>query len=94
MGVDIGTYRSRIGTFHHGSGYDVVLLNLCLNYTGGIKIVGAVTFIGMLLLMAGIESNPGPPKKDCEQGTVMFSFIKNRYPNIYNANHCILSFID
>ena len=60
MGVDIGTYRCRIGTFRHGPGIDVILLKLCVNYGSGIKTIGAVSFIGLMLIMAGVEMNPGP----------------------------------
>ncbi|XP_052799968.1 uncharacterized protein LOC128231335 isoform X1 [Mya arenaria] len=63
MGVDIQTYRVRIGTNKFANGTDVVLLQRCVNFSAGLKAVGAVTFIVMLLLMAGIEPNPGPPKK-------------------------------
>lgn len=60
MGVDIGTYRSRIGAFRHGHGNDVVLVKLHVNYNEGVKTIGAVAFVGLLLIMAGIEANPGP----------------------------------
>jgi hypothetical protein len=60
MGVDIQTYRCRIGTFKSLQGFDVKTLTFCLNYSRGLKIVGSVAFIGILLLIAGVESNPGP----------------------------------
>lgn len=60
MGVDIDTYRGRIGTFKFALGADVVMLECIINFSYGLKSVCAVTFIGLLLLMAGIEPNPGP----------------------------------
>ncbi|XP_060588547.1 interferon-induced very large GTPase 1-like, partial [Ruditapes philippinarum] len=60
MGVDIQTYRCRIGTFRSLQGFDVKTLSCCVNYSRGLKIVGSVAFIGILLLIAGVESNPGP----------------------------------
>ncbi|XP_060586869.1 interferon-induced very large GTPase 1-like [Ruditapes philippinarum] len=60
MGVDIQTYRFRIGTFKSVQGLDVKTLTCSANYSRGLKIVGSVAFIGILLLIAGVESNPGP----------------------------------
>ncbi|XP_053374008.1 uncharacterized protein LOC123530892 [Mercenaria mercenaria] len=62
MGVDIDTYRGRIGTFKHSCGQDVVTIVCVINFSRGLKYVGAVLFIGILLLIAGIEANPGPGK--------------------------------
>ncbi|XP_052797620.1 uncharacterized protein LOC128229814 isoform X4 [Mya arenaria] len=64
MGVDIQSYPVRIGTNIFAHGTDVVLLQCCVIISAGLNAVGAITFIVMLLLMAGIEPNPGPPKKD------------------------------
>lgn len=67
MGVDIGTYRSRIGHFRQGYGLQVVQILVTCNFTGSLKMIGSVVFIGTLLLMAGIEPNPGPlPAKKSE----------------------------
>lgn len=60
MGVDIETYRGRIGTYKHTIGLAVVVVECIVNLSKGFKTVGAVVFIGMLLIMAGIEINPGP----------------------------------
>ncbi|XP_060558653.1 uncharacterized protein LOC132718957 [Ruditapes philippinarum] len=60
MGVDIQTYRARIGTYSHSQGSDVKTIpNIC----GEFKTVGCVIFIGILLIVAGIELNPGPKEK-------------------------------
>ncbi|XP_053388838.1 uncharacterized protein LOC128551908 [Mercenaria mercenaria] len=64
MGVDIQTYRAKIGTFRHSSGADVVTLVLVVNFSQGLKAIGSVLFIGILLMMAGIESNPGPTESE------------------------------
>jgi hypothetical protein len=60
MGVDIQTYRGRIGCFSRNFGTDVIIVQFTVNCTRGIKTIGAVVFIGILLLLAGIEQNPGP----------------------------------
>lgn len=60
MGVDLQTYRAKIGTFRHSVGTDVLTIVCYVNFSGGLKSVGSVVFIGILLLIAGIESNPGP----------------------------------
>ncbi|WAR20508.1 hypothetical protein MAR_002346, partial [Mya arenaria] len=62
MGVDLQTYRSRIGTFGRS---DKQLVVRDVKHTdGGVgglaKLIGAVSFIGCLLLIAGVEPNPGP----------------------------------
>ncbi|XP_052769636.1 interferon-induced very large GTPase 1-like isoform X1 [Mya arenaria] len=62
MGVDLQTYRGRIGSFNSagihnasvkGSSVlgDIFLMSL---------MTGSLSFIGLLLFMAGIEINPGP----------------------------------
>ncbi|XP_045168390.2 interferon-induced very large GTPase 1-like isoform X2 [Mercenaria mercenaria] len=66
MGVDIETYRGRIGTFKFAFGTDVITVECLINFSHGLKTVGSLAFIGLLLVMAGIESNPGP--KDSEDG--------------------------
>ncbi|XP_053403098.1 uncharacterized protein LOC123554339 [Mercenaria mercenaria] len=63
MGVDIETYRGRIGTFKFASGVDVIILQCTLNFSGCLKAVGSLVFIGILLFMAGIEQNPGPTEQ-------------------------------
>ena len=69
MGVDIETYRGRIGTFRLSLGVNVVT-NVCLiTLSGCFKVIGSVLFIGLLLLLSGIEPNPGPK----ENGKI-FSF--------------------
>jgi hypothetical protein len=60
MGVDIQTYRGRIGCFSRNFGTDVLTFQYIVNFTRGLKTIGAVVFIGILLLLAGIEQNPGP----------------------------------
>ncbi|XP_053391786.1 uncharacterized protein LOC128554541 [Mercenaria mercenaria] len=60
MGVDIETYRGRIGRFRHSQGLDVVTIVCTINFHRGMRAIGTVVFIGVLLLIAGIESNPGP----------------------------------
>ncbi|XP_060588512.1 up-regulator of cell proliferation-like [Ruditapes philippinarum] len=67
MGIDIETYRGRIGTFRFSSGVDVVTIVCLVNLSGGIKVIGTVLFIGLLLLLSGIEPNPGPKENDDEQ---------------------------
>lgn len=64
MGVDIQTYRCRIGTYRHSVGVDVVMVECIVNFSQGLKTVGCVAFIGMLLIMSGIEANPGPTGND------------------------------
>ena len=49
--VTIAEYRCRIGRFRQKS-FDVDLTT--------VHIIGVVSFIGLLLFMAGIELNPGP----------------------------------
>ncbi|XP_060601285.1 uncharacterized protein LOC132754645 [Ruditapes philippinarum] len=60
MGVDIQTYRGRIGGFSRNFGTDVITVQYIVNFTRGLKTIGTVVFIGILLLLAGIEQNPGP----------------------------------
>ncbi|XP_045168672.2 interferon-induced very large GTPase 1-like isoform X2 [Mercenaria mercenaria] len=64
MGVDIETYRGRIGTFKFAFGTDVVTVERLINFSQCLKTVGSLAFIGLLLVMAGIESNPGPKDSD------------------------------
>ncbi|WAR06942.1 TRPM3-like protein, partial [Mya arenaria] len=64
MGVDIETYRGRIGGFKGSIGCDVVTVPCNVNFSSGMNAFGAVVFIGLLLIMGGIEPNPGPPQKD------------------------------
>ncbi|XP_053388800.1 uncharacterized protein LOC128551887 isoform X2 [Mercenaria mercenaria] len=59
MGVDIATYRSRIGCFGGVRLKTVVVCNQC---TMDLNIDGTIFFIATLLLIAGIEPNPGPMK--------------------------------
>lgn len=60
MGVDLQTYRCRIGSFRFNTGVDVATLYVFINFSGSFRTIGSLVFIGLLLLMAGIESNPGP----------------------------------
>ncbi|XP_053390506.1 uncharacterized protein LOC123532348, partial [Mercenaria mercenaria] len=69
MGVDIQTYRAKIGTFRHSCGIDVVTFVLVVNFSYGLKAVGSLLFIGVLLMMAGIEPNPGPTESGNTQST-------------------------
>ncbi|XP_060589911.1 uncharacterized protein LOC132745105 [Ruditapes philippinarum] len=74
MGVDIQTYRARIGTYkhsrccktiekyRHSMGSDVAVL--VTNISSDISTVGCVFFIGVLLMIAGVEPNPGPTEKE------------------------------
>jgi hypothetical protein len=71
MGVDIQTYRARIGTYSNSRGGDVVTVAKQVNIRDGIKTIGCLIFIGILLVMAGIELNPGPREK----GICLNSFI-------------------
>ncbi|XP_052783616.1 interferon-induced very large GTPase 1-like isoform X2 [Mya arenaria] len=64
MGVDIETYRGRIGCFKGSIGCDVVTIPCNVNFSSGMKTIGAVVFIGLLLIIGGIEPNPGPPHKE------------------------------
>lgn len=64
MGVDLATYRATIGTFRHSVGVDVVTVECYVNFTAALKTIGSVLFIGILLMIAGIEPNPGPPRKN------------------------------
>ncbi|XP_060573685.1 interferon-induced very large GTPase 1-like [Ruditapes philippinarum] len=61
MGVDIQTYRARIGTYSHFRGSDVTTVP---NISDELKTVGCVLFIGILLMIAGIELNPGPKEEE------------------------------
>ena len=63
MGVDIQTYRARIGTYVHAKTGFVIKNTAAENLGDGLKTVGCFLFIGILLIMAGIESNPGPNMK-------------------------------
>ncbi|XP_060567644.1 interferon-induced very large GTPase 1-like [Ruditapes philippinarum] len=69
MGVDIQTYRGRIGCFSRNFGTDVIIVQYTVNCTRGIKTIGAVVFIGILLLLAGIEQNPGPISESTSERT-------------------------
>ncbi|XP_053382507.1 uncharacterized protein LOC123541488 isoform X2 [Mercenaria mercenaria] len=60
MGVDISTYRCRIGCFNGISGSSVLTKRVYSSSDDGLKTVGSMLFVGILLLIAGIESNPGP----------------------------------
>lgn len=71
MGDDIQTYRARIGTYRHYRCYDGI--DRCMHFRGIdlvtfvsniLKPVGRVLFIGVLLMIAGVELNPGPREKD------------------------------
>ncbi|XP_053390568.1 interferon-induced very large GTPase 1-like [Mercenaria mercenaria] len=64
MGVDIATYRGRIGTFSHNFGLDVITVECIVNFSQLMKGIGSVAFIGILLIIAGIEQNPGPKEKE------------------------------
>ncbi|XP_053373692.1 interferon-induced very large GTPase 1-like isoform X1 [Mercenaria mercenaria] len=66
MGVDINTYRGRIGSFSYQLGLDVVTITFVLNFSRVLKCIGSVVFIGLLLIIAGIEQNPGPNGKEEE----------------------------
>ncbi|XP_052766232.1 interferon-induced very large GTPase 1-like [Mya arenaria] len=59
MGVDIQTYRCRIGSFGSIAGR-LSKVSRCSALGNIIFIAGALSFIGMLLFMEGIELNPGP----------------------------------
>jgi hypothetical protein len=72
MSVDIQTYRARIGTFKHSrcgksienyrqsrSG-DVTALVKNIYVSNDMKTAGCLVFIGILLMIAGVEPNPGP----------------------------------
>ena len=50
--VDIATYRARIGCFSFRLGFAMDLDTL--------RVIGVFGFIGILLLIAGVEMNPGP----------------------------------
>lgn len=75
MGVDIQTYRARIGTYKHSRcgdtnekfrqswGSDVATLVTNINGSNNLKTFGCVLFIGILLIIGGIEPNPGPVGK-------------------------------
>ncbi|XP_060587949.1 uncharacterized protein LOC132743445, partial [Ruditapes philippinarum] len=78
MGVDIQTYRARIGTFKHSrcgksienyrqsrSG-DVTALVKNIYVSNDMKTAGCLLFIGILLMIAGVEPNPGPMWKDTQ----------------------------
>lgn len=69
MGVDIQTYRGRIGCFSRNFGTYVIIVQYTVNCTRGIKTIGAVVFIGILLLLAGIEQNPGPISESTSERT-------------------------
>lgn len=61
MGVDLQLYRSRIGVFRVGGTQPASDLNssiLASNVLGNTS--AAVVFIQILLLMSGVEPNPGP----------------------------------
>ncbi|XP_052795036.1 uncharacterized protein LOC128228039 isoform X4 [Mya arenaria] len=62
MGVDLQIYRQRIGGFngYRTSGSAQSTEGTRASSISWRDVLGAVGFIGMLLLMAGIESNPGP----------------------------------
>ncbi|XP_060589281.1 uncharacterized protein LOC132744550, partial [Ruditapes philippinarum] len=65
MGVDIGTYRGRIGSFNHRL---KLVVNdrdkSSVNFDCALKCIGSVVFVGLLLVLAGVEQNPGPFGKD------------------------------
>ena len=65
MGVDIDTYRGRIGSFNRCLQLHVRTNdnNATANSTCALKCIGAAAFIGLLLIIAGIEQNPGPVGK-------------------------------
>ncbi|KAL4217935.1 hypothetical protein ACF0H5_022674 [Mactra antiquata] len=59
MGVDIASYRCRIGCFIHSRGGDGIV-TIIVDEDGMVHIAGQVWFIAMLLVMYGVERNPGP----------------------------------
>ncbi|XP_060581706.1 uncharacterized protein LOC132738255 [Ruditapes philippinarum] len=69
MGVDIQTYRGRIGCFSRNLGTDVITVQYIVDFTRGLKTIGTVVFIGILLLLAGIEQNPGPISESTSKRT-------------------------
>ena len=83
MGVDLQTYRARIGNYANSKTCIVISNTTAVNLNDGLKNVGCFLFIGILLIMAGIEPNPGPNGKG--KNTILIInhcnvcvFIKNR----------------
>ncbi|XP_060593824.1 uncharacterized protein LOC132748269 [Ruditapes philippinarum] len=67
MGVDIQTYRARIGSYRHyrcsgaiDSCRSFRGIDVAIKVSNDLKTVGCVFFIGVLLILAGVEPNPGP----------------------------------
>jgi hypothetical protein len=72
MGVDIETYRGRIGSFNHRLKLAVNARDkTSVNCDCALKCIGSVVFVGLLLVLAGIEQNPGPIGK----GDLFHAFI-------------------
>jgi hypothetical protein len=72
MGVDIGTYRGRIGSFNHRLKLVVNDRDKSrVNFDCALKCIGSVVFVGLLLVLAGVEQNPGPFGK----GDLFYAFI-------------------
>ncbi|XP_060592365.1 uncharacterized protein LOC132747075 [Ruditapes philippinarum] len=89
MGVDIQTYRARIGShknslcgeaiknYRHSRSSDVAALVTNIKISNGLKNVGCLLFIGILLMIAGVEPNPGPVEKgDDSEGPKMIKISK------------------
>ncbi|XP_060567645.1 uncharacterized protein LOC132726351 [Ruditapes philippinarum] len=71
MGVDIQTYRARIGSYRQyrcsgaiDSCRSFRGIDVAIKVSNNLKTVGCVLFIGVLLMIAGVEPNPGPREKD------------------------------
>lgn len=60
MGLDLQTYRGRIGTFAASHFSQTLSVGVLVNFYGALRTLGAVLFIGLLLIMSGVETNPGP----------------------------------
>jgi hypothetical protein len=102
MGVAIQTYRARIGTFKHfrcgemiancrlSRGCDVVAIVPNINVSSDLKTVGCVIFIGVLLMISGVEPNPGP----MENGNYLQAQVHTHmYTMIFESKFVMLLFL-
>jgi hypothetical protein len=76
MGIDIATYRARIGGFVFGRKMDSGI-RVNGQESGLIKIWFSGLVVAVLLVIGGVEANPGP---QVEQGTIdqISSYVKNQ----------------
>ena len=65
MGVDLCTYRARIGTLVNFGMPKFVRNDIVVSKSRQFRISSAIFFLSLLLLCGDVESNLGPSRKRC-----------------------------